>query len=254
MEKSKNKYFIAAGVLSSILILSSLMGLAGNFQTGGFSPFIIINAIQALALLFLSIILFMKKDNILLGIALICNSVITLISLCFSFNWQEFLITITSISLTLNYFTKENTKAFKKSNTMSIIFLATLIIMVSILGFINNLSEAIKANDEVIFTSKLFMYYLMPFLYATINCVLFQLLAVIINNDECINKKISIIKFIPLFVVAFTTIVCFIISFSAPRLNLNVNTFSELVLVITGVIAELAIVASPFIFVIKKDH
>lgn len=61
MEKNKNKFFTTAGIFSTILILSAVMGLAGNFQTGGFTPFIIINSLSLLALLFLSIVLFMKK-------------------------------------------------------------------------------------------------------------------------------------------------------------------------------------------------
>ena len=184
MDKKEKRAFTAAAVCSILLILSTLMGLAGTISSsGGFSFFAAVSILNFLTLLYLTVVLFRKKKDRHLGLALGANALVSLLTVCFFFSWQELFICLTLAILTLNYFMKDggNRKGFQLAALLS----AAGILISTVAVFTCNFR---RAGNETVWDPGRWMYYFVPFLFALLYAALADLAALVINDSPVLKK------------------------------------------------------------------
>ena len=181
MERKEKRVFTAAAVCSAVLVLSTLMGLAGAVSSaGGFSFFAAVCIAGFLALVYLTAVLFRKKKDIHLGLAFGVNALVSLLTVCFFFSWQELFICLTLIVLTADCFAGNHRAGKEKYWMLAVSLPAAGILIATATGLISHAAQ--PQNARLAFDMGRWAYYFSPFLFAVLYTALADLAALAVNE------------------------------------------------------------------------
>ena len=238
MVKKEKRAFTAAAVCSIFLILSTLMGLAGTISSsGGFSFFAAVSILNFLSLLYLTVVLFRKKKGRPLGLALGANALVSLLTVCFFFSWQELFICLTLTVLTLDCLLEDNGN--RKGFLFAVSLAAAGILIATIAGFIKNMGKA--ENSSAVFDMARWMYYFLPFVFALLYAALADLTALAVSGSPALKDdfRLNRLSLLPALLLVLAALI------SAG--SASVGAVSRALLIVSGVIALIAAAVFPFL-------
>lgn len=241
MDQKEKRAFTAAAVCSIFLIVSTLMGLAGTISSsGGFSFFAAVSIFNLLTLLYLTVVLFQKRKDRHLGLALGVNALVSLVTVCFFFSWQELFICLTLVLLTVNCFVKSSGKGILFAVSLS----AAGILILTITGFLRNAAQA--ENGLSVFDIGKWAYYFMPFVFALLYAAMANLIALAVNGHPslksgCRGNRLSLLPALLLILVTLITAV-----------SAAAGAASKPLLIACGAAAYAAAAAFPFLLSFLK--
>lgn len=248
MEKKEKRVYNASAVCVIILMLGTLMSLAGTVSTGGFSLFAFICIMAFLAFGYLAVTLFMKKKDMNLGISLCINALVSLVTLCFFFTWQELFICITLVLLALNYFVRDNLTGKKKYFLLALSLSASCIIIFTVTAFIRNANQA--ENGKTAFDMAKWAYYFSPFMFAVFHAALFDMLGLIINDSDNLKdeNRLNRISFLPALIFIVSTVITVVIAVIGTEIGNKVTSVPETMLTVSSMAAYVASAVFPFFY------
>ena len=255
MENKEKRVFISSAVCTVILILGTLMSFMGAISSsGGLSLFAYLCIANFLSLIYLSAVLFRKKKDMHLGISLCANALVSLLTVCFFFSWQELFICITFTLLALNYFIKDSLNGKKKYFLLALSLSAACIIIFTITAFNSNINQA--QNGKIDFDMEKWAYNFSPFVFAVVNAALADLLGLLINDSLKLKNgyRQNRILFLPLLIVIVSTAITAIIAANGAVIGSSADSLSETVLIVSSMAAYVSAAVFPFLYSFVAPH
>lgn len=258
MTKKVKRMFNAAAVCCIILAFGSLMSLAAAVSSSGrFTFFAAVCIMNFLTLVYLTVILFRKKEDMQLGFALGANAFVSLLTVCFFFSWQELFICLTFTVLCVNYFVKDRIGQNKKYFLPAVLLPAACILIYTIIGFVKNINQ--NGNGQLAFDMVKWAYYFSPFAFAVFNAAAADIIAIIINDAPSLKNeyKLNKISLIPAAVLIITSIITAVIAgMGNVVLGSKADTVQGILLIVSDFAAIISAAAFPFLYSFikpKKD-
>ena len=240
--------FAAAAVCSTVLILSTLMSLAGTVSSsGGFSFFAVLCILQLAAQIYLTAVLFRRKKGVRLGLPLGANALISLLTVCFFFSWQELFICMTWVLLTVSCLT-EPLPGGKQNRflLLAVSLSAACILALTVTGMIRTIGRA--ENGPAVFDPGRWAYFFLPFVFALLNAAQADLIAGI-SCGRTGRSGHRVFLLLPAFLLILAAPVTFGAALAGLPVGGKPENLSEFLLIGSGAAAYLAAAVFPFLYV-----
>ena len=247
MNKKEKRTFTAAAVCCIVLILGTLMGLAGTISSsGGFSLFAGISILNFLSLVYLAAALFRRKKDLHLGLALGANALVSLLTVCFFFAWQELLICITLTVLTVNFFLRK--RGNSKWHLFTVSLPAAGILISTMISFAANMAQT--ENGQLIFDMSRWIYYFSPFVFALVYAVMADLTAAVIHDCPELKPECRINRFslLPACLMVLAAVITLAAAARGTVVGNGTDSGFEFLLMASGIAACISAAVYPFLF------